>query len=278
MRSSRFRSNGPVPPERSPVGQAEHPETTGPSWWVRWLVSVLLLAHIAAVFVAINSLNIAGQRWPLPIALWRQRLGGAIRLYLQALQLDYQYRMTHVSTGEGFDLGWYLTAEVTTKDGREVSINLPQQAGGIPLRRQRYNNLIRQLANGEEDPDTQALVARALATGLLTIAGERGIPQEEIASMVMTTRLRLPMSYEQLQAGDQPVFETFYQADVIPTADGPLVSRRRTAFEVAPGLQETSQNEASTQPGSTQTNSGQPSSGQPSSRQAGSGLTEQQED
>ncbi len=213
----------------------EHDSPPGEPVWspeLRTWVSLVLFAHLFAVFIAVTS-------YTRP-SLLQVRLHGVFESYLRNLQLTAypvsypcaRYYLTH-ATPNDFDFS--CEVEIQGKDGAVETVSIPPSGLQPLVRYRRYQalaNAAGMLGQPDANEDLNGVLPKAIAASILKAHGAT-------QGMVRCRANYLPIqeAMRSLNAGRRAQFENYpevYEAQVFVTPGGAELLKKSTTLEVAP--------------------------------------------
>jgi hypothetical protein len=210
------------------------PVAPQPQWSpeVRTWVSLLLFAHLFAVFVAVTT-------YTRP-SIVQERLHELFAPYLRNLHLtaypvSYPFARYHLTHALPADVDFTCQVEFEGPDGSAETISIPGSAMQPLVRFRRYQSLANAtgaLAESETNEEFNGILPRAIAGSILKT---RGVKQA-------TFRCRSHELPEMEALGDaEPArraalenYRDVYEAQVFVTPGGVEVLKKATTLEVAP--------------------------------------------
>ena len=189
-----------------------------PSSGVRTALSLLLVVHFLALFVAVAS-N-AGYVSPLRRAF--RNVPGVVT-YLQSLHMDLAYNY-HLTYGESIDTDHFAQVEVNWKgksSPEATLLELPDVSIQPGIRRGRYFNLTRAMSSRSEVEEIAGLLPLAIAQRLLV--------ENDVADGTHRFRCRRHYMLDTVDVGstnpadrdpeDPSRFDTIYEANLFFAGD-----------------------------------------------------------
>ncbi len=209
------------------------PSTPPPQWSseLRSWVSLLLFAHLFALFVAVTT-------YTRPSAL-QSTLHGLFAPYLRNLHLTAsgvsypfaRYYLTHASES---DLDFSCEVDVTNPQGEADKVLLPPEGLWPPIRTRRYQNLVNAVgtlaAGGEANDQYSSVLPKAIAG---SIVREHGAKQGIFRCR--STFLPDIENMADVKAGRRKLQEnTVYEAQVFVSPNSVELLKKSQRLEVAP--------------------------------------------
>jgi hypothetical protein len=210
------------------------PATAQPTWprEVRTIVSLLLVAHLFAVFVAVTS-------YTRPSAL-QDRLHGLFGPYLRNLHLTvhpvtYPFARYYLTQANPGDVDFSCEVEMPGKDGAVEKVVIPERGLQPLVRYRRYQalaNAVGFLVQPEGNEDNGSVLPKAIASSILKKQGAT-----EGTFLCRAHYLPELIQMVDVDAGRRGPLEnygTIYEAQVLVSLSGVELLKKSTTLEVAP--------------------------------------------